>query len=335
MGTRANDIWSAASAALLGKPELRGSEVQALAGAREGLRLWQAMGFAPVSSGETVFTTRDADALAFASSLLDSEEPGRELLLQMARTTGQALSRVAHMHVRAIAAEIESAARSQELTNAAAADRVAELAESLVRTHESFLGYIWRRHVLAAISQVVANALVHNGDEEAGTVGFADLVDFTATSQQLTETELIELVDHFEKIAYEEIPARGGRVVKTLGDEVMFSNPNATAAAETALALAAACKADPILTEVRVGLAMGPMLAWEGDLYGPTVNLANRLAAVARPGTVIVSENLAQRLANDGLFALVEIHHVKLKGIGRTQPWVLRPRVDEPHPAGR
>src|SRR5262249_2570298 len=158
-----------------------------------------------------------------------------------------------------------------------AADRITELAELLVRSHEPFLGYIWRRHVVAAISHVVANASAMNGKEEGITIGFADLVDFTAASQHLSEGELAEAVDHFERIAYQEIPDRGGRVVKTLGDEVMFSHTSAHGAADIALALAAACEADDILPHVRVGMALGTALAFEGDLYGPIVNLAHRL----------------------------------------------------------
>lgn len=329
MRSRATEIWKAASDALLGRPELRGREVPTLAGVpvETGRRFWQALGFTAVPGGEIAFTRRDVEVLAFLAAQIDGgRDESREMLLQMARTTGQSMSRVAHMHVLAIASEIEAAVRSTDLSDSQAADRVAELAEAVVREREPFLGYIWRRHLLVAISQVVANASGQTGAEEGVTVGFADLVEFTAASRQLTERELAEVVDHFERIIYQEVPDRGGRVIKTLGDEVMFSNPTPRAAAATALALAAACEADERLPHVRVGMAIGRTLSWEGDLYGPTVNLAHRLVGVARPGTVIVSEDLAQRLGDDDAFALVEIRDVKLKGIGRTKPWVLRHR---------
>jgi len=329
VGTRTADIWKTVSNALLGKPELRGSEVQSLAGmpAEEGPRFWQALGFPAVPGDEPAFTRRDVEALRFVGNLIGrADGPDREIMLQMARTTGQALSRVAHMHVLSIAEQVDAVVRSPELSNSQAADRIAELAESVVRGHEPFLGYIWRRHLLAAISHIVAGAVENAGEDEGSAVGFADLVDFTAASQQLTNHDLAEVVNHFERIVYQEIPDRDGRVVKTLGDEVMFTNASPHAAADTALALAAACKADKLLPDVRVGVAVGPTLAWEGDLYGPTVNLAHRLVGVAHPGTVIVSEELAQRLAEDEDFTLIEIHHVKLKGIGRIKPWVLKRR---------
>jgi len=329
VGTRTADIWKVLSETLLGKAALRGSQVPPLAGVdgEDSRRFWQALGFPAVPGDEVAFTRRDVEALRYVANLIEDDGgPDREMMLQMARATGQSLSRVANMHVLSIAERIDTVARDTKLSNSEAADRIAELAESLVRGHEPFLGYIWRRHLLAAISHLVASASNQNGQNEGSVVGFADLVNFTAASQQLAEHELAEVVDHFEKIIYQEIPDRGGRVIKTLGHEVMFSNPSPHAAADTALALAAACEADEILPHVRVGIAIGPMLAWEGDIYGPTVNLAHRLVGVARPGTVIVSEEFAERLDGDEAFTLVEIRDVKLKGIGRTKPWVLRRR---------
>jgi adenylate cyclase len=330
MDTKTRAIWKTASDALFGKPELDGSEVAKRAGVsvEQARRFWQALGFPAVSSDERIFTRRDADILRFAAELVEKGEVDATVMLQMARASGQALARVAHMHVASIADDIESAIRSSGLSNSETADAIATLAESLVRGHESFLSYIWRRHLLAAIVQTVASADGRGGDGETAAVGFADLVDFTALSQRLSEGELVELVDRFERIAYQHIPDRGGRVIKMLGDEVMFSHPEPRGAADAALAIVAACRADDLLPDVRIGIAIGPMLAWEGDLYGSTVNLASRLVGIAHPGTVLVSEDLARRLVSDDGITLRELHRVKLKGIGKTKPWVLR-RADD------
>ena len=73
------------------------------------------------------------------------------------------------------------------------------------------------------------------------------------------------------------------------------------------------------------------MLAWEGDLYGTTVNLASRLVGIAYPGTVLVSDEIGLRLEADPAFALRELKGVRIKGIGRTRVWVLRRAVpDDP-----
>ena len=74
--------------------------------------------------------------------------------------------------------------------------------------------------------------------------------------------------------------------------------------ADIAIALVEAYARDADLPGVRVGLACGPTLSWEGDLYGPTVNLASRLVNFARPNTVLISEDLGKLLADDPRFAL-------------------------------
>ena len=92
---------------------------------------------------------------------------------------------------------------------------------------------------------------------------------------------------------------RGGRVVKMIGDEVMFAVDDGAFAADIAIALVEALVRDPDLPGVRVGLASGPTLSWEGDLYGPTVNLASRLVNIARPNSVHISDELDPEWARE------------------------------------
>ncbi|HYC56381.1 MAG TPA: adenylate cyclase regulatory domain-containing protein [Candidatus Binatia bacterium] len=326
MNLRTASIRATASTALLGKPELSSDDVAALSGisSEQAGRLWQALGFPSVMPDEKIFTRRDVDVLRFIHDLFAQGALDPDVLVQTARATGQSLARIANMHVLSMAQQIEAAVRSGELSDSGAADRVAAIAEGIVASHEPFLSYIWRRHLLAAISQTAASAGEKAGEGESSVVGFADLVDFTAMSERMTERELAAVVDRFEAIAYQEIPDRGGRVIKMLGDEVMFHNADAVAGADTALALSRACAADDLLPAVRVGLALGPTLAWEGDVYGRTVNLASRLVGVARPGTVLLSDELAQRVQAGTDLVLRELPPTRLKGIGRARIWVLR-----------
>lgn len=331
MTIRSTRIQDTAATALIGRPELSATEVAQASGIPEEMagRLWQALGFPSVQADHRLFTRRDVDVLRFVRHLFDEHRFDAEVFLQMTRAVGQSLARIATMHATSIAPEVQQALGDPALSEGDVADRVAALAEGLVHSHEPFLGYVWRRHLLAAISQVVASADAGGGGDETSSVGFADLVDFTTLSEQRNERELAALVDRFERIVYQIVPNLGGRVVKMLGDEVMFANPDPHAAAGTALALAEACAADDLLPDARVGVALGPMLAWEGDLYGRTVNLASRLVSTAHPGTALVSAELAQRLAGDDAFALRELREQKLKGIGRTKVWVLRRRGED------
>jgi len=186
---------------------------------------------------------------------------------------------------------------------------------------EPFLGYVWRRHLVAALFRTSAAHAASEGTRMV--VGFADLVGFTEIAAQLGSAELSAFVERFEAHAYERIPAFGGRIVKTIGDEVMFAVADGQSAARIALALVAAYAADAMLPDVRVGLASGPTVAYEGDLFGSTVNLASRLVALAHPGTVLVSDELGEELAGDPAFALRRLRP-RLKGLGRVRAWVLR-----------
>jgi class 3 adenylate cyclase len=105
-----------------------------------------------------------------------------------------------------------------------------------------------------------------------------------ALSRALAPRDLAKIIDRFESPAYEHIPERAGRIVKMIGDEVMFEVANGGVAADIAITFVEACARDADVPALRVGLASGLALSMEGDLYGPSVNLANRLVNLARPG---------------------------------------------------
>jgi adenylate cyclase len=156
-------------------------------------------------------------------------------------------------------------------------------------------------------------------------VGFADMVGFTVLSQHLGDAELAAVVSRFEELAHDTVVALGGRVVKMIGDEVMFVVQTVTGAAEIGLSLAEAYADDELLSDVRVGLAVGPVLVQDGDFYGPVVNLASRLVGVANPGTVLVSGEFRTALVDEGGqdFDTRALRPRNLKDIGLVQLWKL------------
>ena len=119
-------------------------------------------------------------------------------------------------------------------------------------------------------------------------VGFVDLVGFTPLSQQLDARELASVVDDFEATAFDLVSRHEGRVVKLIGDEVMFATVDAAAACEVALGLAAAFAADGSVTP-RGGVAVGDVLTHGSDYYGEVVNLASRAADLAVPSEILTT----------------------------------------------
>ncbi len=131
-------------------------------------------------------------------------------------------------------------------------------------------------------------------------VGFVDLAGSTTLSRSMSARELAGMVDRFEEIAHRIATNRRGRVVKFIGDEVMFVTTSADRACEIALELVEAFADDPNMRP-RAGMAAGPVLDRCGDYYGPTVNLAARLGEIAVPREVLVTTDLASQITSPGI----------------------------------
>lgn len=308
--------WAAYTDAVLGTPELTPADVAAAAGVElaTARRLWRALGFSPVPDDQPFFTRADVDMLRTVHQLEEQGAADAGLVLQLARTTGQSLARLAESQV---------AAAADRVARMGATDALWPVTQALLPTFERFLVHVWRRHLLASVLRASATAEAAESGRPL-VVGFADLVGFTALSQQLDERELAALIDRFEALVFEHVPEHHGRVVKMIGDEVMFATDQPAEAAEIALLLVEAHRAEASLPDLRVGLAMGPTLSWEGDLLGPTVNRASRVVGVARAATVLASSEVGDALRGHREFAVRELRAIKLRGIGRVRLCVLR-----------
>ena len=159
-------------------------------------------------------------------------------------------------------------------------------------------------------------------------VGFTDLVGFTALSRGLDDQALREVIERFEEMAHAAITAGGGRLVKMIGDEVMFVVEDPCAAAEIGLTLSDAFSEDESMPPVRVGMAYGQVVPRASDYLGTTVNMAHRIVAVARRGTVLISDELRRAIESDERFFVRRIPIRTLKGFGGVRLWVLRPATD-------
>jgi class 3 adenylate cyclase len=127
-------------------------------------------------------------------------------------------------------------------------------------------------------------------------VGFADLSGFTALTQQLTPAELSTLLSEFGNTVSDVVHADGGRVVKFLGDAVMWVSSNPEPLAKAALDLVSHPRAREAGLQVRAGLGYGEILALNGDYFGNPVNLAARLVAAAAPGQILAAAEVHDKL---------------------------------------
>jgi adenylate cyclase len=284
----------------------------------ETKQFWRALGFPDVAPDEVIFTDHDLNALTTVTGLIHLGLTDVDLAVQQARVIGQSMARIAEATPRAAVTSEESKRMAElfALTGGATLDGQARL-----------LDYVWRRQLQASLRRRALAVVDANQNELS--VGFADMVGFTALSQQLSEPALAEVVSRFEQLAYDTVAAGGGRVVKMIGDEVMFVASDTADAAKIALDLADAYSGDEQLSDVRVGLASGPVLAHEGDYYGPVVNLASRIVNIARPGSVLVSSAVVEALQGDARFECRNLRSRYLKDLGRV-PLAVLMRADMP-----
>ena len=326
-------------ARLLGKPATmgrrdvsRGAAVSLLS----ARKFWHALGFPIVQDEDAMFTEADLMALKAVARLVREEELDEETALAMTRAFARTTDRLAVWQTQLMAEalappEVEAAldeadARAAPDLTAAelSALRLAEMADSL----EPLLVYAWRRHLTAAISRMLADA-----DPEQSAhgvrrvVGFADLVSFTSLVRRMTERQLAVMVQRFEALCTDIVTAHGGRVIKTVGDEILYVHLDPSPAAAIALDLVETMAEDDLLPDVRVGMAVGPVLSRLGDVFGTTVNRAARLTSVAPAGGVLVDDALATALATFSGFETTALRRRTLRGIGPVTPSELRRAV--------
>ncbi|MET0577510.1 MAG: adenylate/guanylate cyclase domain-containing protein, partial [Ilumatobacteraceae bacterium] len=259
-------------------------------------RLWRALGFADVDDDDVVFTEADVDALKLIDGLVTSGLIAPNVEAAVARAAGQALSRLAEWEIGLLNDFVVPRATNGNV--APDQETVLEFAETILPIMEQLHSYVWRRHVAA----VAGRALAASPDElESNTlvVGFADVVGYTRLTRNLPDAELAALIERFESTVADVIAAGAGRVIKMLGDEVLFAASDPAAAAAIALDLLDAIVVDGELPNVRIGMARGNVLSRFGDVYGPVVNVASRLTSAAKPGTILVDEDLASVLAGE------------------------------------
>jgi adenylate cyclase len=127
-------------------------------------------------------------------------------------------------------------------------------------------------------------------------VGFADLSGFTALTQLLTPTQLSDLLNEFNGAVSDVVHADGGRVVKFIGDEVMWVTSTPERLVKVAVDLVEHPRARETGLQVRAGLGYGSVLAAGGDYFGNPVNLAARLVAAAAPGQILASADVRDAL---------------------------------------
>ena len=311
--------------AILGEePVFDALEVSAETGVsiEEARRLWRALGF-PEHGTETAFTQSDAQAV---STLVDVVESGLidfDLAVNLTRAVGQTMARLADWEVASLVQRVEELESGDQATGSRVGSAM-RIVEEFNAPFEQLMLYAWRRHLAAAVARV--EALGANEEDlhtTQITVGFADIVSFTALSNQLTEARIGDLVELFESRCADVVASQRGRVIKSIGDAVLFVNDDPIRAYDTAEGIINVIGRDSRMPDVRVGLASGSVVMRLGDVFGPPVNLAARLTAVARRNRIIIDAATAALLPDDQ-FETRRLPARPVRGFGIVEPVAVR-----------
>ncbi|MEV1133792.1 MULTISPECIES: adenylate/guanylate cyclase domain-containing protein [Rhodococcus] len=294
-------------------------------------QLWQALGFTvDPDPGAVMFTDGDLGALRNIAAILGSGAVDPSAEISAARSLGQSMSRLSEWQFALLSSHVVSQLSTAYGTASTPPEdeEIREFVDDILRRvanrAESLQGYMWRRHLVATTNRTAVRA---QGDAQTRplVVGFADMVGYTQLTRRIDADELNVLLDHFEAAVSGVITRHAGWVIKTVGDEVMFASEDAVDAARIALELQQAFAAFEDTPALRIGLASGPALARFGDLFGSVVNIAARLTGAARPGSVLVDEQLAEALEDHDEFRLHVVRNVRVKDFRHSRAYVLRP----------
>lgn len=299
------------------RPGLSALDVASEAGVSvdEIRRLWRALGFAEVND-DTVYTRADVEAVVRVFSTVDSGAISFDTAVKLVRALGQTMAKLADWEVATLLDRVEEMAKAEESSRM---DSAAELLEQVNPAFEELLTYAWRRHLAAAVSRMEA---LGEADEDLHTthvtVGFADIVSFTALSNTLDEDRIGDLVEVFEARCSDVVSNLGGRVIKSIGDSVLFVADRALAGVEIGEGIIRVIGRDPRMPDVRVGVASGSVVTRMGDVFGPPVNMAARLTAVARRNRIIIDQATADLLP--GQFITRRLPARPVRGFGLVEP---------------
>jgi adenylate cyclase len=315
---------------LAGEGKYTRTEVAELSGLDAGLqeRLFRALGLALADPDDRVYGDDDVEAGRTVLRFLDAGF-SEEAVLEVCRVFGDSMGRVA----ATVGVVVGDTLVQHGDTERELGLRYAQVARELGPQIEPLILHVLHLHQRENIKRVVVSradiaAGSLRGATEVG-VCFADLVDFTRLGEDIEPAELGQVASRLSDAALAALvpPAK---LVKTIGDAVMLVSPREVdPLLETALGLVEA-SGDDRLPQLRVGIAYGEALGRGGDWYGHPVNLASRVTAHARPGTILATNEVQGAARGDYAWSKAGIR--RFKGI-REPVGLMRLRRASPEPS--
>jgi adenylate cyclase len=271
--------------------ELAGVELEFLLAAR------RATGLSTPGLGERVYIEADLESIQLAHHA-QAAGISQEEILELMRTLGRGLAQSAEaMRALTLRLVLEPGVAEHDL-----AQRYALATSQLFPMLGPLITNLLTLHLRQMAESEAISAVERVGGELPGsrevTVCFADLVGFTRLGEQVQPDELSRLAVRLEELA-SGVAEQPVRLIKTIGDAVMLTSAEPQPLIDAAMALVEAAGSEgESFPQLRAGMATGAALSRAGDWFGRPVNLASRITAIARPGSVL-AEREVRNLARD------------------------------------
>ena len=235
------------------------------------------------------------------------------------RVQGDSLRRMAETETawwrsEVIMPAVAAGKRPDEILGADFANRMSILAEeAILGMYHLQQAQAWTATIIEGLEMQLAAAGLHSRLEHPPAMCFLDVTGYTRLTQERGDTAAAGLAEQLGRLVQRSSVKYGGRPIKWLGDGVMLFFPDPGRGVVAAIEMSTGV-AEAGLPPAHVGLHAGPVIFQDGDYYGQTVNLASRIADYARPGEVLVSQEVVA--ASGGAeVAFREIGPVELKGV--------------------
>jgi len=276
-------------------------------------RLWRALGMALADQDARTFTEADMEAAVRTKALRDAGL-SNESIIEIGRVMARGTFGVASAVARVFNETFMTPGDDEQTLALRYAEASRELTPMLGPVIEHVLGVQQRsliRQTAVDLSTLETGRLPQG---QQVSIAFADLVGFTRLGENLDPAELGAVAERLEALALE-VAEPPVRLIKTIGDAVMLESADTDALIGATLALVDAAEtADGDLPALRAGVARGEALERAGDWFGRPVNLASRIADVARPGSLLVDAQ-AKEEADEGLWRFSAAGKRSLKGV--------------------
>ncbi|HEV2950863.1 MAG TPA: adenylate/guanylate cyclase domain-containing protein [Actinomycetota bacterium] len=187
------------------------------------------------------------------------------------------------------------------------------LEQAILAMYHAHQEHTWVENLIGEIEDALDRTGLRSRLIEPPAICFLDITGYTRLTEERGDEAAAELAARLTPLVQRPAERHGGKVVKWLGDGVMFYFREPTGGVVAALEMIDAISAAE-LPPAHVGLHTGPVVFQGGDYFGRTVNLAARIGEQAAPGQVLVTQEIVDRVATDGL-AFEPIGAVELKGV--------------------